>query len=124
MTCKLRIVISLLCCAAVLAFAGAISASAGNLLGDVDGDGAVTATDVTLIQRTISGVNAGSLDEAAADVDGNGAVEIIDATFIQRMVAKMDTPYPIGVQPTQAPTQAPTQMPTDEDGWGRIIFQP
>ena len=120
MTCKLRIVISLLCCAAVLAFAGAISASAGKLLGDADGDGAVTVTDVTLIQRTISGVNAGSLDEAAADVDGNGAVEIIDATFIQRMVAKMDTPYPIGVQPTQAPTQ----MPTDEDGWGRIIFQP
>ena len=124
MTCKLRIVISLLCCAAVLAFAGAMSASAGNLLGDADGAGAVTATDVTLIKRTISGVNAGSLDEAAADVDGNGAVEIIDATFIQRMVAKMDTPYPIGVQPTQAPTQAPTQMPTDEDGWGRIIFQP
>lgn len=124
MTCKLRIVISLLCCAAILGFAGAISASAGNLLGDADGDGAVTVTDVTLIQRTISGVNAGSLDEATADVDRNGAVEIIDATFIQRMVAKMETPYPIGVQPTQAPTQAPTQMPTDEDGWGRIIFQP
>ena len=119
MTCRTRIAISVLLCAAVLAVAGAICASAAVLLGDADSDGEVTVTDVTLIQRTISGVNAGSLDEAAADVDGN-----IDATFIQRMVAKMDTPYPIGVQPTQAPTQAPTQMPTDEDGWGRIIFQP
>lgn len=124
MTCRTRIAISVLLCAAVLTVAGAICASAAVLLGDADSDGEVTVIDVTLIQRTLSGVSADSLEVAAADVDGNGAVEIIDATFIQRMVAKMNTPYPIGVQPTQAPTQAPTQMPTDEDGWGRIVFQP
>ena len=62
----------------------------------------------------------------------SGELEVTDATFIQRWVAQIETPYPIGVMPTEAPTEAPTQaptqaptvMPTDEDGWGREIFKP
>lgn len=123
MTCKLRVAISVLLCAAVVIFAGAVSAVAGNVPGDADGDGTVTLMDATLIQITLSGIsaeNADSLAEDAADVDGNGKIEIIDATFIQRWLDRLVVPYLIGVQPTQAPTQ----MPTDEEGWGSIIFQP
>ncbi|MBQ3264332.1 MAG: RICIN domain-containing protein [Ruminococcus sp.] len=68
------------------------------ILGDADGDGAVTSVDVTEIQRSIAHVSTG-IDKVVlmnADVDGNGALEIIDATYIQRYLAQMNVPYEIG----------------------------
>lgn len=53
------------------------------LLGDVDGDGDLTVTDATFIQRKLAGIEIPfELDEDVADLDGNGQVELIDATLI------------------------------------------
>ena len=121
MTFRLCKIIPALLCAAVLFSVCSVCAAAGNLPGDADGDGSVTLTDATCVQRKLAGLRTdGSFSETAADVDGNGLVEIADATLIQRWLAGMEPPYPIGPQPTQAPTQ----MPTDEEGWGTIIFRP
>lgn len=104
----------------VLALSATVTAFAGNLLGDADNDGKVTIKDVTCIQRFLAELATGEISEAAADVDGNGEINISDATFIQMWLAEMETPYAIGVQPTE-PT---TVMPTDDEGWGLIIFRP
>ena len=94
--------------------------------GDADIDRKVSIKDVTCIQRKLAELPLGSsFSELAADADGNGKLEISDATAIQRWLAEFDTPYAIGEELTEPPTtEAPTQMPTDDEGWGRIIFQP
>ena len=135
MTCKLRKAISILFSAVVLTLAAAVItvSAAGVLLGDADLDGEVTVTDATCVQRTLADLPvSGNFSLTSADIDKSGELEVTDATFIQRWVAQIETPYPIGVMPTEAPTEAPTQaptqaptvMPTDEDGWGREIFKP
>ena len=64
------------------------------ILGDADGDGEVTAADVTMIQRYDAQMSVGeSFNEAAADVDGDGEVTILDATLIQRYLAKIGTKW-------------------------------
>lgn len=120
---------AILSVAAVLTLAGASAVAAAGIPGDADGDGKVTITDATFVQQKLAGLPlSGDFSAEAADVDGNGEIESLDVTYIQRWIAHMDTPYTIGVLPTEAPTQAPTQaptsMPTDSDGWGREIFQP
>ena len=68
------------------------------LIGDADGDGAVTSIDAAIIQRYCAEMATG-LDEATlmnGDVDRNGYVDIIDSTFIERWVAQMDVPFEIG----------------------------
>ena len=134
MTLRLCKTKSALLCAAVLVLSGSVvtaaagtmlrgtvAAAAGGMLGDADGDGEVTVNDITCIQRVLAELPAADgFSESAADVDKNGKVDILDATYLQQWLAEMQTPYPIGVQPTEAPTESPT----DEDGWGREIFRP
>lgn len=121
---RLRIILPVLFSAAVLMLLGAGTAVAGTMLGDADGDGAVTIKDVTCIQRALAELPvSGGISEAAADIDGNGVVDIADATLLQMWLAEIETPYPIGVQAVD-PTVPSTQSPTDEEGWGREIFQP
>lgn len=69
-----------------------------SILGDADGDGEVSAVDVTMIQRYDAKMPIGVDEEIFmnADVDDSGSVEIIDATWIQRHLAKIKTPYAIG----------------------------
>lgn len=64
------------------------SLSADFIYGDVDGDGRVTITDVTLLQMHLAGLSVpdGFVLEAA-DVDGGG-VSVTDVTCIQKYVAK------------------------------------
>ena len=69
--------------------------AAGYLLGDADGDGAVTILDATAIQRTLVSLPVKAFVEKAADVDRDG-VSILDATRIQRFLAEIDNPYDIG----------------------------
>lgn len=64
------------------------------LLGDANGDGAVTVKDVTMIQRYLA--EAAEVDPQAADVDGNGTVDIADATALQLYLAEKPVAYPIG----------------------------
>ena len=68
------------------------------VVGDADGDGAVSALDVTYIQRAVAHLNTGINEDNLmnGDVDGSGVLEITDATYIQRHLAKMETPYAIG----------------------------
>ena len=69
----------------------------GYLLGDADGDGEITISDATIIQRALVGIEVpASFNEAAADVDGDGEMTIADVTGIQRYLADIETPYAIG----------------------------
>ena len=73
------------------------------LLGDVDGDGAVTILDVTYIQRYLADIPVPfEFNEAVADVDGEDGVTIVDTTTIQRWLAFMNAPKGIG-QPMIVP---------------------
>ena len=66
------------------------------ILGDVNGDGVVDATDATLIQRYDAQMLSYVIPEAA-DVNGDGEVNILDATLIQRYLAGIGTnKYHIG----------------------------
>lgn len=67
-------------------------------LGDMNGNGEIELTDVTLIQRYHSDMPVDADEESLmrCDVDHNGELEIIDATFIQRFLSGMDTPCAIG----------------------------
>lgn len=127
MTFKPRLILPVSLIASALLIAGTITAFAGNLRGDADIDRKITIKDVTCIQRTLADLPVGdNFSESAADADGNGILEISDATAIQRWLAEFDTAYAIGEELTEPPatTEAPTQSPTDDEGWGRIIYQP
>lgn len=66
------------------------------LLGDADGDGEVTATDVTVIQRADAGIITATADMIKrGDVDGDGELTILDATYIQRFLVSVYVPYGI-----------------------------
>ena len=120
MTFRLRIAVSILFAAVVLMIAGTAAAAEGIILGDANGDGKVDILDATAVQVKLANQSATDFSEQNADIDKNGLIESIDVTYIQRYKAGLETPYPIGEQPTVAPTQ----MPTDEDGWGQTIFRP
>ena len=125
MTFKLRKLKLVIICAAVLMLAGTLTAFAENKLGDADSDGYVTINDVTFIQKYIAELPVGDgFSKTAADIDGNGAINISDATLIQKWLAEIETPYPIGEQPTEPQTEPATQSPTDDEGWGHYIFRP
>lgn len=69
----------------------------GVKLGDVDGDGDITITDATAIQRYLAELE--TLDAIhlyAADANEDKEVDIADATAIQMAVAKISTGHPIG----------------------------
>ena len=67
------------------------------ILGDADGDRAITAIDTTYIQRdTAMMKTADNYDKLAADVDEDGIVSVLDSTWIQRYLADMNTRYDIG----------------------------
>ena len=123
MTFRLRVITLVVLCAVVLMLAGAVTAAAGNqvLLGDADNDGEVTIMDASCVQAKLAGKQISGFSEAAADIDKNGMIEITDATYIQRWANRLETPYPIGVRPTEP---KPTQRPTDAEGWGSEIFRP
>ena len=112
---------SALLCVIVLILIGTVTAAAGGILGDADGNGTVTILDVTCIQKAIAELPVSDgYSESAADADGNGKVDIKDATIIQRWLTSTEVPYPIGEQITE-PT---TQPLTDPDGWGYVIYRP
>ncbi len=93
------------------------------MVGDADGDGAITIMDATAIQRLLAGFieDSDSMIALRGDSDGNG-LDIMDATAIQRYLAELTVSVPIGtivelpaptVEPTDAPTEATTIAPTD-----------
>ncbi len=60
-------------------------------VGDVSMDGAITVSDVTIIQQALAEFKALTNEQiAAADVDGNGNVTVADATYLQMYLAEYD----------------------------------
>lgn len=80
--------------------AGMTTPSSGRryLLGDADGSGEVSMIDVTLIQRTLSGLRVDVFREDAADTDRDQFLTILDATWIQRWLSGLECPDGIGEQ--------------------------
>ncbi|WP_407721064.1 dockerin type I domain-containing protein [Ruminococcus sp. JE7B6] len=126
-------VVLTLSCFACLSSVSAFATEGDTLKGDVDKNGRVEITDVTLIQLyvakdagTVAKFENGTYDLAAADVDGNGTIDIMDATFTQLIIAHAEpttaeptTEAPTTTEPaeptTEAPTtQEPTEAPTTE----------
>lgn len=68
------------------------------LLGDVDGDGVVTVSDATLLQRYIAQFDVGSKKQIVmcGDVNGDGIISVSDVTWIQKHAAGIAAPYKIG----------------------------
>ena len=58
------------------------------VLGDADGDGAVTAADALLVMRFAMSIVTLPPD-ANCDMDGNGAVDATDAVLIMRRVMNL-----------------------------------
>ena len=118
---RISMIVSALLCL-LLAVGTFLPTSAACILrGDADGDGEVTITDATAIQRILAEIPTASFVEEAADVDGDG-LNITDATMIQRYLAEFDniyhinetvtvpdptTPQPTTPQPTRDPYELP-----------------
>lgn len=67
------------------------------ILGDADGDGKVTITDATMIQKYLAEFNMpDNFVFDACDVDKSGSVTVTDVTQIQRYLAGLDAPERIG----------------------------
>ena len=74
-----------------------VDPSESPLLGDVNGDGAVTILDTTFLQRKLTDIPIPFVfNDKVADTDGNGSVSIIDATYIQSWLANLKTNDKIG----------------------------
>ena len=67
------------------------------ILGDADGDGEITITDATIIQRRLVGIPVPNpeLVDRNGDIDGDG-LDIADAAWIQRYIVGIEIPYSIG----------------------------
>lgn len=65
-------------------------------LGDADGDGDVTITDATVIQRQLAGIEPYSFVDYAADADEDGDLTSIDATQLQRYLSGIPAHASIG----------------------------
>ncbi len=58
------------------------------VMGDADGDGEVSMTDVTLVQRVIAKLTTLE-DITLADVNGDGELTMLDVTNMQKFIAKL-----------------------------------
>ena len=106
------------------------------LLGDSDGDGDVSITDATMIQRDVAQIQLLPYERLiASDTDHDGFITVMDSSLIQRWLVHMTVFYPIGesvsknyldsiypiilpsettqVAPTSAPTQAVAELSGD-----------
>ena len=73
------------------------SAKSGIVRGDADGDGKVTITDATMIQKYIAEYEMPeNFQPEACNIDGDDRITISDVTEIQRYLAGFDNIYHIG----------------------------
>jgi peptidoglycan/xylan/chitin deacetylase (PgdA/CDA1 family) len=94
-----------------------IPAQANAGFGDVNGDGAINSTDVTMLRRRVAQGNANNLGtfiESNADVNGDGSVNAADVTLLRRHVAATDpSTVPLGPAVT-LPTGRFLALTTDD----------
>ncbi len=73
------------------------SAKSGIVRGDADGNGKVTITDATMIQKYIAEYEMPeNFQPEACNIDGDDRITIGDVTEIQRYLAGFDNIYHIG----------------------------
>lgn len=66
------------------------SSASESVIGDVTGDGSVTISDVTMIQRYVADLTSFTPSQlTAADTNGDGGITIADATQIQLYIAQL-----------------------------------
>ena len=120
---KKRIVSILLITVLMLStvFSVSINTAAAELYGDVDGNGAVESTDVTLIRRCLVGLQTLSEEEKQrGTVSGEEKLSIIDVTLIQRYLANMITRFPVeGSEVTKVKDLIPIEF-KDNKNWGTV----
>lgn len=59
-------------------------------MGDLDGDGLLTITDATLLQRALAEYEPLTEAQAAlADLNGDGVINVRDLTCLQRIAAEL-----------------------------------
>ena len=86
---KIKSVLALSLCTAML-ISVAVKAET-KPTGDVDGDGDLSITDATVIQRYVVGIPIPySVDPSVADVDQDNLVTVMDASCIQRLLVNPD----------------------------------
>ena len=87
------------------------------MLGDVDGDGEISITDATVIQRYTVGIKTPvAVTSSVADIDGDRAVTVMDASHLQRRLVNVSNSYPIS-KPVYEPS--PTDRYVTVEG---VIF--
>lgn len=94
-------------------------------LGDVDRDGSITISDVTLLQTYMVGES--ELDEEQiklADVNRDGNITINDVTYIQSYMAGSIDSFP-DESPTKPTEPAePTTLSVDSEGYYNVVVKP
>ncbi|HQA60472.1 MAG TPA: dockerin type I repeat-containing protein [Tepidanaerobacteraceae bacterium] len=85
------------------------------LYGDLNSDGLIDSTDLTMMKRVILRKLTAD-DITAADLDGDGELNSTDITLLKRYILKKITKFPVeelnpAITPT--PTQEPTPTPTE-----------
>lgn len=83
----------------------AVSANTDALIGDANGDGKLSISDATAVQRHLASLELLSEEQLQlAKVSGNTELTVTDATLIQKKVAKMIDKFPLEEQ--QASTES------------------
>ena len=91
---KIKSVLSLSLCMAMMMSVSVRAES--RMLGDVDGDGEISITDATVIQRYTVGIKTPvAVTSSVADIDGDHAVTVMDASHLQRRLVNVSDSYPI-----------------------------
>lgn len=62
------------------------------MLGDLNGDGKISAIDLTLMRKYIAGYKVDMI-EAAADLNGDGRITAIDLTMLRKYIAGLITEF-------------------------------
>ena len=91
---KIKSVLSLSLCMVMMMSVSVRAES--RMLGDVDGDGEISITDATFIQRYTVGIKTPvAVTSSVADIDGDHAVTVMDASHLQRRLVNVSDSYPI-----------------------------
>ena len=91
---KIKSVLSLSLCMAMMMSVSVKAES--RMLGDVDGDGEISITDATVIQRYTVGIKTPvAVTSSVADIDGDHVVTVMDASHLQRRLVNVSDSYPI-----------------------------
>lgn len=73
------------------------------LYGDVNGDGSIDVTDVTLLQQRIAQLlteaELAKFQTQNADVSGDGSIDVTDVTLIQQRIAQLIKKFPVEETP-------------------------